>query len=202
MAWGKVWSGWKLFQGDAAVAWGAERFIAESKRGGGQISSVQLLESRGNSAQQGKDGFCKHIMCRMWKPSIVPMSTSKPEFSLLEAPGVSVWRPKTHVFVVAGALPCSLCLFASRAFLHLCIPGISVSLHPGHLRTPGISESVSWASLHPGHLHLCIPASQVRRQPGRRAGVQPPQLSWGAAGCLPGQQSPPALRCYRFSLKV
>lgn len=107
------------------------------------------------------------------------MSTSKPEFSLLEAPGVSVWRPKTHVFVVAGALPCSLCLFASRAFLHLCIPGISVSLHPGHLRTPGISESVSWASLHPGHLHLCIPASQVRRQPGRRAGVQPPPAQLG-----------------------
>lgn len=118
-----------------------------------------------------------------------PCQLPKPKFSLLEAPGVSVWRPKTHVFVVAGALPCSLCLFASRAFLHLCIPAISVSLHPGHLHTPGISESVSWASLHPGHLcissswasaswhlhihrHLPIPGVEAVRQESR--GAAPP----------------------------
>lgn len=174
MAWGKIWSGWKLFQGDAAVAWGAERFIAESKRGGSQMSSVQLLESWGNLAQQGKNGFCKHVMCRMWKPSIVPMTTSKPKFFLLEASGVSVWRPKPHVFVVAGALPQSLtslhpghfCISASQASLnmchgHLCILGISAS-HPPEPLHPDMSTS------------LGISLSQVQRQPSRRAGAQPP----------------------------
>lgn len=123
------------------------------------------------------------------------MSTSKPKFSLLEAPGVSVWRPKTHVFVVAGALPCSLCLFASRAFLHLCIPGISVSLHPGHLRTPGISESVSWASFHPGHLCISPSWASASLHPGIPGAEAARQESRGAA--------PPAqLGCRRVSARA
>ena len=121
------------------------------------MSSVQLLETRGNSARWGRDDhFASVSIYKILKPSIVPVSTSKPRFSLLEAPGVSVQRPKPHVFAVAGALSC--------------IPGISAC----------------WA----------------QGQPGRRAGVQPPQLSRGAAGCLPGQWSPPALRRYHFSIKV
>lgn len=108
----------------------------------------------------------------------------------------------------ASLHPGHFCISVSQLSLCLCILGIftpqaSLNLCPGHLCILGIS-----ASHHPGHLHpgistsIGISPSQVWRQSGRRAGVQPPQLSWGAAGCLPGQQSPPALRCYHFSLKV
>lgn len=143
----------------------------------------------------------------------MPVSASKPKFSLLEAPGVSVWRPKPHVFVVAGALPRSLTPLHPWAFLHLCIPGISLSLHPGHLCILGISEYVSWSSLHPARLcispswasvslHPGISPSQVGRQPDGRAGAQPPCSAGVLQGVCQGSRVLQALRCYHFSLRV
>lgn len=132
------------------------------------MSSVQLWESRGSSAQQGKDAFCRHIMCRMWKPPIVLMSTSESKYSLLEAPGVSVWRSKPHVFVVAGASlhPGNFCISVSHVSLCLCVLGISEdvpwpSLHHGHL-----CISPSWAS---ASWHLPIPDVEAARQETRGA---------------------------------
>lgn len=104
------------------------RKVYNSIRGGGQMSSVQLSETGGNSARWGRGGrFASASICKILKPSIVPVSTSKPKFSLLEAPGVSVRRPKPHVFMVSGALSCIGIISASRAS----------SLHPGHLRISG-----------------------------------------------------------------
>lgn len=79
----------------------------------------------------------------------------------------------------ASLHPGHFCISVSQVSLCLCILGISapqasLNLCPGHLCILGIS-----ASHHPGHLHLCIPASQVQRQPGRRAGVQPPPAQLG-----------------------
>lgn len=146
--------------------------MAESKRGGGQMSSVQLLESWGSSVQQGQDGFCKHIMCRTWKPSDVPLSASKPKFSLLEASRCECVEAKTTC-VCGGWGSASLpCFFASWAFLHLCIPAISVSLHPGHLWICVLVIFAPCESLHFTILGVCISASWHLPIPGVEAAGQ------------------------------
>lgn len=140
------------------------------------MSSVQHLETRGNSAR-GRDGcFASASICKTLKPSIVPMSTSKPKISLLEAPGVSAWRLKPHVFTVAGTLPCTPGISTSQASLHprhlghLSIsPSISPSLHPRHLCIP--STFVPSASPHLGHLPVSV----------SQASLHPWQVSQGAA---------------------
>lgn len=120
------------------------------------MSSVQLLETRGNASRWGRDDhFASTSRCKT-KSSIAPVSASEPRFSLLEAAGVSVWRPK-----------------------------------PLH----GVWGS--WASLHLGRLHIPGMGAAGWESQGAAPPAQP-----GHRGVSARQQSPPARRRYRFSIKV
>lgn len=127
------------------------------------------------------------------KPSVVPMSSSKPQFSILEAPSVSGWRPKPRVFVVAGPLPGILDASASWESLHpeyLCILGISVPqafLHPRHLCT--LSISAPQAPPHPRDKQTGKPRCIPLAHQGCPGGV-----------CQDSRSSAPR-RCH-FSVKV
>lgn len=113
------------------------------------MSSVQLLETRGNASRWGRDDhFASTSRCKT-KSSIAPVSASEPQFSLLEAAGVSVWSPKPLHGVWGSAL------------------------HPGHLCTLGASTSQAWAQLG-GRAGVqppqpsrdtagCLPGSRVRQ---------------------------------------